>query len=71
VALVDGAEQLLTAGELLVEVSRVQTGAGAQSFDRGRCVAVGPEQLEARVEQLFAALRATLRRGLAAVAALA
>jgi hypothetical protein len=70
VALVDGTEQLLTTGELLIEVPRVQPGAGAQRLDRGRRVAIGPEQLEARVEQLLAPLGAALGRALAAVAAL-
>jgi hypothetical protein len=70
VALVDRSEQLLAPGELLVEVPRVQSGAGAQPLDRGRRVAIGPEQLEARVEQLLAPLGATLGRALAAVAAL-
>jgi hypothetical protein len=71
VALVDGAEQLFAARELLVEVARVQPGARAQRLDRGRAVSVGPEQLEARIEQLLAPLRPSLGRGLAAVAALA
>jgi hypothetical protein len=71
VALVDGAEQLFTGGELLVEVPRVQSGPGAQRLNRGRAVSLGPEQLEARVEQLLTPLRPALGRGPAAVAALA
>jgi hypothetical protein len=70
VALVHRPKQLFTAGELLIEVSGVQPGAGAQRLDRGRRVAIGPEQLEARIEQLLAPLRASLGRALAAVAAL-
>jgi predicted component of type VI protein secretion system len=70
VALVHRPKQRFAAGELLVEVARVQPGAGAQRLDRGRRVAIGPEQLEARVEQLLASLRASLGRALAAVAAL-
>jgi hypothetical protein len=71
VALVDGSEQRLPAGELLVEVARVEPGAGAQRLDRGRRVAVGPEQLQARVEQLLTSRGAALWRGFAAVATLA
>jgi hypothetical protein len=71
VALINGSEQLLTSGELLVEVPRVQSRPRAQRLDRGRCIAVDPEELEARVEQLLTPLRAALGRGLAAVAALA
>jgi hypothetical protein len=57
VTLIDDAEQLFTAGELLIEVPRVQSRPGAQSLDRGRRIAVGPEQLESGVEQLLASLR--------------
>jgi hypothetical protein len=71
VTLIDGAEQLFTAGELLIEVPRVQSRPRAQPLDRGRRVAVGPEQLEAGVQQLPTSLGAPLRRRLAAVAALA
>jgi hypothetical protein len=61
---------LFTAGELLVEVPGIQAGGGAQRLDRGGAVPLGPEQLEARVEQLLAPLGATLGRALAAVTAL-
>jgi hypothetical protein len=70
VALVDGAEQLFAASELLVKVPRVQAGAGTQRLDRGRAVPLGPKQLEACVEQLLAPLRTPFWRSLAAVAAL-
>jgi hypothetical protein len=70
VAVVHRPKQLFAPGELLVEVPRVQARARAQPLDRGRRVAIGPEQLKARVEQLLASLRASLGRALAAVAAL-
>jgi hypothetical protein len=71
VALVDGSQQRLAPRELLVEVAWVEAGTPAQRLDRGRAVALGAEQLEARIEQLLTPLRPALGGGLAAVAALA
>ena len=70
-AVVDGTKQFLAAGELLIEVPGIEAGLRAQRLDRHRRKALGPEQLEAGVEQLLPALGPALGRRLATVAAFA
>ena len=66
-AVVDGAQQLLAALELLVEVPRVESCLSAQRLDRRRRISGRPEQLKAGVEQLLAPLGSALSRRLTAV----
>jgi hypothetical protein len=70
VARVDGGQQLLPVGELLVEVAGVERGPRAQPFDRRGREAGRPEELQARGQQPLAPLLAALLGGAAAVAAL-